>query len=611
MDVEVEVVGGEAGRLERSVGQRKAALQSSFGVQANALTRKNLRLQARQWKTNACLVSFPIILFLILIALQAVFDKLLFGGSDFKCGCNEDHPDQCGIEFSNANQAAWCAIKDPPLNPAFLQIPNVTAGMAMDPFAMIVPVTGNNRSMAEAIGSRLFPNLESSNHLPPSFNWTEEGALELALLSILPVYPNGTTAAGGMSVVSGTAKEPTMGAPLIDPALTGDDAEWDPVFLISNSCLAFSAAAGFGGGVASVSSPAMGSSSDQSAWVLRPTQFGGNDFGGNVSFVKSGSKLNFLLGCYEAKSIYFPPYLDLDFVGGVFSGGRAALKTTKGFDSSVEAFLYNRYIAARPSEQELKKEAKEYVPGVVAAYDFKDSSPSRLDLNVWYNKTYQMSVGDAPDLTLRLARSFNLATKAFLSWAMGENNNRNPVRAYSGGMKRRLSVAISLIGNPLVVYMDEPSTGLDPASRNNLWQVVKEAKRGRAIILTTHSMEEAEVLCDRLGIFVDGQFACIGNPRELTARYGGTYDLTVTTPPGEESAVEALALSLSHRAKKVYSLGGTQKFELPSSEVDLADVFNAIERAKTKINIQAWGIANTTLEDVFIKVAKKEGEILH
>ncbi|KAF3322076.1 ABC transporter A family member 7-like isoform X4 [Carex littledalei] len=93
------------------------------------------------------------------------------------------------------------------------------------------------------------------------------------------------------------------------------------------------------------------------------------------------------------------------------------------------------------------------------------------------------------------------------------------VRTYSGGMKRRLSVAISLIGDPKVVYMDEPSTGLDPDSRNNLWNVVKRAKKDRAIILTTHSMEEAEVLCDRLGIFVDGSFQCLGNPKEEAHLY--------------------------------------------------------------------------------------------
>ena len=60
--------------------------------------------------------------------------------------------------------------------------------------------------------------------------------------------------------------------------------------------------------------------------------------------------------------------------------------------------------------------------------------------------------------------------------------------------------------------------GLDPASRRNLWDVVKASKAGRGIVLTTHSMEEAETLCDRLGIFVDGQLVCIGNPTEITSR---------------------------------------------------------------------------------------------
>ena len=67
------------------------------------------------------------------------------------------------------------------------------------------------------------------------------------------------------------------------------------------------------------------------------------------------------------------------------------------------------------------------------------------------------------------------------------------------GMKRRLSCAISLIGEPAVTYLDEPSTGLDPASRRQLWGTIAEAKRGKAVVLTTHSMEEAEMLCDRLG----------------------------------------------------------------------------------------------------------------
>ncbi|TVT96654.1 hypothetical protein EJB05_58124 [Eragrostis curvula] len=178
------------------------------------------------------------------------------------------------------------------------------------------------------------------------------------------------------------------------------------------------------------------------------------------------------------------------------------------------------------------------------------------------------------------------------------------VKKYSGGMKRRLSVAISLIGDAKVVYMDEPSTGLDPASRKSLWNAVKQAKQDRAIILTTHSMEEAEALCDRLCIMVDGSLQCIGRPKELIARYGGYYVLTMTTTPEFEQDVENLVRKLSPSARKVYHLSGTQKYELPKQDTRIADVFMAVENFKKRVEVQAWGLADTTMEDVFVKVAK-------
>uniref|UniRef100_A0A803N332 ABC transporter domain-containing protein n=1 Tax=Chenopodium quinoa TaxID=63459 RepID=A0A803N332_CHEQI len=174
---------------------------------------------------------------------------------------------------------------------------------------------------------------------------------------------------------------------------------------------------------------------------------------------------------------------------------------------------------------------------------------------------------------------------------------------YSGGMKRRLSVAISLIGDPKVVYMDEPSTGLDPASRNNLWNVVKQAKQDRAIILTTHSMEEAEVLCDRIGIFVDGSLQCIGGPKQLKGRYGGSFVFTMTTSAEHDTEVETMVMSLSPNAQKIYHISGTQKFEIPKHEIRISDVFKAVENFKKRFTVQAWGLADTTLEDVFIKGA--------
>lgn len=91
---------------------------------------------------------------------------------------------------------------------------------------------------------------------------------------------------------------------------------------------------------------------------------------------------------------------------------------------------------------------------------------------------------------------------------------------------------------------------------------------------------------------------------QLKARYGGAYIFTVTTPPEQESEIEQLVHRLSPSAKKIYNLSGTQKFELPKQEVRIGDVFHAVEMAKSRLNIHAWGLVDTTLEDVFIKVSK-------
>ncbi|EFJ45135.1 hypothetical protein VOLCADRAFT_64058 [Volvox carteri f. nagariensis] len=187
------------------------------------------------------------------------------------------------------------------------------------------------------------------------------------------------------------------------------------------------------------------------------------------------------------------------------------------------------------------------------------------------------------------------------------NAGKRRVGAYSGGMKRRLSVAISFMGNPQVVYLDEPSTGLDPASRRALWDVVREHKAGRAIILTTHSMEEAEILCDRLGIFVDGQLVCIGNPREITSRYADYLVFTITVGPGHEDAVRALVARMSPSARVTYSLGGTFKYELPAEEVSFSAVFREVAAAKAEMQVLDWGVTNATLEEVFIKFARQIG----
>ncbi|KDR09441.1 hypothetical protein L798_00662, partial [Zootermopsis nevadensis] len=99
---------------------------------------------------------------------------------------------------------------------------------------------------------------------------------------------------------------------------------------------------------------------------------------------------------------------------------------------------------------------------------------------------------------------------------------------YSGGNKRKLSTAIALIGNPPIVFLDEPTSGVDPLARRNLWTVLTSIqKSGQSIVLTSHSMEECEALCNRLAILVDGQFVCMGGIQYLKQKFGQGFTVMV------------------------------------------------------------------------------------
>ncbi len=176
---------------------------------------------------------------------------------------------------------------------------------------------------------------------------------------------------------------------------------------------------------------------------------------------------------------------------------------------------------------------------------------------------------------------------------------------YSGGMKRRLSVAISLIGKPKVVFLDEPTTGLDPASRRELWKTISKAREYAAVVLTTHSMEEAEALCDRVGIFVDGQMRCIGTPSDLTTKFGEYILLTTSKSDSktEEDIQQFVGANLSASLKEVYSFNGIQKFELPTRDVEYSVIFSKMNKAQQEDLIADWGVSTPSLEDVFLRVA--------
>ena len=97
----------------------------------------------------------------------------------------------------------------------------------------------------------------------------------------------------------------------------------------------------------------------------------------------------------------------------------------------------------------------------------------------------------------------------------------------SGGQKRKLSVAIALIGNSKIVILDEPTSGMDISARRKLWDMLKKYKQGRILILTTHYMDEADILGDRIAIMAEGEVQCIGSSLFLKNRFGVGYNLVI------------------------------------------------------------------------------------
>lgn len=116
----------------------------------------------------------------------------------------------------------------------------------------------------------------------------------------------------------------------------------------------------------------------------------------------------------------------------------------------------------------------------------------------------------------------------------------------SGGNKRKLSVAMAMIGNPPVVFLDEPSAGMDPKARRFMWEVIaKISTRGKnsAVILTTHSMEEAEALSTNMGIMVSGQFQCFGSKQHIKNKFGTGYQVEIKFKSMNNDELEALVAS--------------------------------------------------------------------
>ena len=210
--------------------------------------------------------------------------------------------------------------------------------------------------------------------------------------------------------------------------------------------------------------------------------------------------------------------------------------------------------------------------------------------------------------TLRLFRSFfhrGISIEDSIKTAQLEEKRKSRVGGVSGGQKQRLAMACALVGDPELLFLDEPTTGLDPQARRHLWDLVDDLKRaGRTIILTTHYMDEAERLCDRVAIMDHGKIIALGTPQQLIASIGGEHIVEFAT---SREAGEAAQNEVQIDVAALLAIPGIQSHrvdaglhQLSVSELHVAVPSIFAELTRQGLHLSEFRTHSATLEDVFV-----------
>ena len=174
------------------------------------------------------------------------------------------------------------------------------------------------------------------------------------------------------------------------------------------------------------------------------------------------------------------------------------------------------------------------------------------------------------------------------------------VSRLSGGQRQRLAVACGVVGNPDLLFLDEPTTGLDPQSRRALWDILRQLKaKGRTVVITTHYMDEAERLCDRVAIIDHGKVIAQGSPRELIFSLGGAQVIELRTTPALTPADFASLADVTVHAQDGWLLVTAQ-----NSTHALAGVLGVVTARGAQLD--GLEVRQATLEDVFVKLTGRQ-----
>ncbi|XP_053149562.1 cholesterol transporter ABCA5-like isoform X2 [Hemicordylus capensis] len=183
------------------------------------------------------------------------------------------------------------------------------------------------------------------------------------------------------------------------------------------------------------------------------------------------------------------------------------------------------------------------------------------------------------------------------------------------GIKRKLCFALSMLGNPPVTLLDEPSTGMDPKAKQHMWKAMRSAfkSKARSAILTTHYMEEAEAVCDRVAIMVSGKLRCIGTVQHLKNKFGRGYCLEMKlkeVPDNQQKHhLQMKILNIFPNASHQESFASILAYKIPKEDVhSLALAFAELEEVKNAFNVEEYSFSQATLGQVFVELAKEQEE---
>jgi ABC-2 type transport system ATP-binding protein len=175
---------------------------------------------------------------------------------------------------------------------------------------------------------------------------------------------------------------------------------------------------------------------------------------------------------------------------------------------------------------------------------------------------------------------------------------KEQVRKFSGGMKRRLSIAMALVSDPQVLFLDEPTLGLDPQSRRGIWEHIAELKGKKTILLTTHYLEEADALADRIAIIDEGKIVALGTPQELKDSISDMQVMVVKAKNLPPDAIEGL--------KEIYpEVKATEDgIEIRAKELSFYEIVDYLR--PRGVVIQSMSLKQPTLDDIFLHLTGKE-----